>query len=99
MPKHASFRKARAQLSDELTQRHLLLRRARVLRFLGVEPLDRLAPTDVADTYRVRIVAETVRPHLSERSPDMHRAITIDNIVITYIIKTTLQMPLANIRY
>ena len=40
-------------------------------------------PTDIADSYGIGVVSLAVRSHLCERSAKMHRAIAVDDEVIS----------------
>ena len=71
------------ELHSEFTKKchqcGLLLFRARVLRVFAVGG----QTTDIADAYGMGVVPLAVRSHLCERSAIMHRAVAVDDEVIS----------------
>ena len=81
------------ELAKKCHQCGLLLFRARVLRVLAVGG----QTTDIADTYGMGVVSLAVRSHLCERSAMMHRAVAVDDEVISDGSKASLPMPAVDI--
>lgn len=71
----------------------LLFFRARVLRVFAVGG----QTTDIADAYGMGVVPLAVRSHLCERSAMMHRAVAVDDEVISDGCKASLPMPAVDI--
>lgn len=85
------------ELHSEFTKKchqcGLLLLRARVLRVFAVGG----QTTDIADAYGMGVVPMAVRSHLCERSAMMHRAVAVDDEVISDGGKASLPMPAVDI--
>lgn len=71
----------------------LLLFSARVLRVFAVGG----QTTDIADSYGMGVVLMAVRSHLCERSAMMHRAVAVDDEVISDGGKASLPVPAVDI--
>lgn len=54
-------------------------------------------PTDIADSYGIGVVSLAVRSHLCERSAKMHRAIAVDDEVISDGCKSSLPVPAVDV--
>lgn len=85
------------ELHSEFTKKchqcGLLLFRARVLRVFAVCG----QTTDIADAYGKGVVPMTVRSHLCERSAMMHRAVAVDDEVISDGGKASLPVPAVDV--
>ena len=85
------------ELHSEFTKKchqcGLLLFRARVLRVFAVGG----QTTDIADAYGMGVVPLAVRSHLCERSAMMHRAIAVDDEVISDGSKASLLVPAVDV--
>lgn len=85
------------ELHSEFTKKchecGLLLFRARVLRVFAVGG----QTTDIANAYGMGVVPLAVRSHLGERSAMMHRAVAVDNEVISDGSKASLPVPAVDI--
>ena len=81
------------QLVHQLPQSSLLLRSTCVLGVLAIGS----ATPNVADTNAMGIMPQAVRPGNVFSSSLVDRAISIDDIVITYVGKLAGKMPTANI--
>lgn len=81
------------ELAKKCHQCGLLLFRARVLRVFAVGG----QTTDIADSYGMGVVPLAVRSHLCERSAMMHRAVAVDDEVISDGGKASLPMPAVDI--
>lgn len=85
------------ELHSEFTKKchqcGFLLLRARVLRVFAVGG----QTTDIADSYGLGVVPMAVRSHLCERSAMMHRAIAVDDEVISDGGKASLPVPAVDV--
>lgn len=81
------------ELAKKCHQCGLLLLRARILRVFAVGG----QATDIADAYGMGVVPLAVRSHLCERSAMMHRAVAVDDEVISDGCKASLPMPAVDI--
>lgn len=81
------------ELAKKCHQCGLLLFRARVLRVFAVGG----QTTDIADAYGMGVVPLAVRSHLCERSAMMHRAVAVDDEVISDGGKASLPVPAVDV--
>lgn len=82
-----------SEFAKKCHQCGLLLFRARVLRVFAVGG----QATDIADAYGMGVVPLAVRSHLCERSAMMHRAVAVDDEVISDGSKASLPVPAVDI--
>ena len=82
-----------SEFTKKCHQCGFLLLRARVLRVFAVGG----QTTDIADSYGMGVVPMAVRSHLCERSAMMHRAVAVDDEVISDGSKASLPVPAVDI--
>lgn len=81
------------ELAKKCHQCGFLLLRASILRVFAVGG----QATDIADSYGMGVVPLAVRSHLCERSAMMHRAVAVDDEVISDGSKASLPVPAVDI--
>lgn len=81
------------ELAKKCHQCGLLLLRASILRVFAVGG----QATDIADAYGMSVVPLAVRSHLCERSAMMHRAVAVDDEVISDGGKASLPVPTVDV--
>lgn len=87
------IRELHSEFTKKCHQCGFLLLRASILRVFAVGG----QATDIADSYGMGVVPLAVRSHLCERSAMMHRAVAVDDEVISDGSKASLPVPAVDI--
>ena len=87
------IRELHSEFTKKCHQCGFLLLRASILRVFAVGG----QATDIADSYGMGVVPLAVRSHLCERSAMMHRAVAVDDEVISDGCKSSLPMPAVDV--